>query len=141
MENDDRAFEEVVSRAFLTAHLLTAGAEQAEAAVTEALRSWSPDRDSHETLFEKVLEAAIRIRTGLPMPAELTGVRSNFPVQLRAVLELPTLLRQCFILRVLVGLRSQDCVRLLNLRSSQVAEYTSAAIESLAATRYRGCRG
>ena len=135
MKNRDGTLQKAVSMAFLTACLLTASTEQSEVAVTKAIGSWNAPQDSEVALIEKVINAAMRIPCPALMPDELRGVTSDLPFELRAVLELPTLLRHCFISRVLVGLQLQDCVRLLKLQPSRVTEYTNAAIESLAATR------
>jgi len=42
---EETRLERIISRAFLTAHLLTANIEQAENALVGAIDSWNPDRD------------------------------------------------------------------------------------------------
>ena len=121
-----------INRAFLAAHLLTGSAEQAERAITQAMAMWNPDQNDDE-LFGQVLRAAaqgsfedVQVNSngvdtlGMPLPAELQGV-----------LRLASQLRQCYVLRVLVGLPRQACASLLQLSSQQVDHYTCAALRSL----------
>ena len=53
-----RDMEQTVSRAFRTAHLLTASIRQAESAVLEAIDSFDPDVDTAQSLFQNAILAA-----------------------------------------------------------------------------------
>jgi DNA-directed RNA polymerase specialized sigma24 family protein len=129
-----RATDHAISRAFLTAHLLTANREQAESAVLEAILHWDLEEGTEEVFLHRVACAAIQAQVeyessnaGEPAPAELL-----LPVELQAVLDLSPQLRRCFVLRVLVGLSRQVCARLLDLSVLIVDQYTCAALEHLA---------
>jgi DNA-directed RNA polymerase specialized sigma24 family protein len=121
-----------IDRAFLAAHLLTGGSEQAECAIVEAIASWGPDR-SEDELFEQVLQAAVRNTVEdeqlLANQADLSG--ASLPSELQAVLRLAPQLRQCYVLRVLVGLPRQACATLLGLSLQRVDQYTCAALRCL----------
>ena len=126
--------DHAISRAFLTAHLLTANRKQAESAVLEAILHCDLEAGTEEAFLYRVAYAAIQVQVeyessnvGEPVPAE-----SLPPVELQAVLDLSPQLRRCFVLRVLVGLPRQVCARLLHLSVLIVDQYTCAALERLA---------
>jgi DNA-directed RNA polymerase specialized sigma24 family protein len=125
--------EDTISRAFLTAHLLTASTEQAESATMEAIDSWNPDEQTSEVLFRSVVDAAARAHVKhAPSISNKSGVAESYlPVELRAVLRLTPQLRRCFVLRVLAGLSPQVCAQLLHLHSRRVDRYACAALECL----------
>ena len=128
-----RRIEHVISRAFLTAHLLTASTQQAENAVTEALASWDPHGDNEGALLDRILEAAVRAPCDRSLSTfrEPDSTAALLPAELRAVLRLPSQLRRCFVLRILVALSRQSSAELLHLRSDQVDQYTAAALQCL----------
>jgi DNA-directed RNA polymerase specialized sigma24 family protein len=125
--------EHTISRAFLTAHLLTASTEQAESATMEAIDSWDPDEETEEVLFRSVLDAAARAQIEyVPSSSNKCDVAGSYlPAELQAVLRLAPQLRRCFVLRILVGLSPQVCARLLHLPSRRVDRYACAALECL----------
>ena len=122
----------VIDRAFLAAHLLTGSPEQAECAVLEAIASWSPDR-SQDELFEKVLHAAVRgaAEDAQSLANEADSPDTSLPGPLQAVLRLAPLVRQCYVLRVLVRLPRKACASLLDLSLQRVDQYTCAALRCL----------
>ena len=128
-----RSVENTVSRALLTAYLLTASVEQAETAVEAALASWDGDNGSEEGLFQAVLSAAVRSQVGGTTSLEKPdSARVFLPSELRTVLDLSWQLRRCFVLRMLVGLSVQMSARLLDLHPRHVRRYTCEALQRLA---------
>jgi len=121
-----------IDRAFLAAHLLTGGSEQAECVIMGAIASWGPEQ-SEDELFEQVLRAAVRNPVEdeqlLANQADLPG--ASLPSELQAVLRLAPQLRQCYVLRVLVGLPRQACAALLRLSLQRIDQYTCAALRCL----------
>jgi DNA-directed RNA polymerase specialized sigma24 family protein len=126
------ATDHAISRAFLTAHLLTANQRQAEGAVLEAIQHSDLEEDTEEAFLQRVACAAIQAEgeysssADQPVPAEWL-----VPVELQAVLDLSPRLRRCFVLRTLVGLSRQVCARLLHLNILAVDQYTCEALEYL----------
>ena len=138
-----RRIEHVISRAFLTAHLLTASTQQAENAVTEALVSWDPHGDNEGALLDRILEAAVRAPCDRSLSTfrEPDSTAALLPAELRAVLRLPSQLRRCFVLRILAALSRQFCGQLLHLHPHRVDQYTSAALRCLPALAGRSAAG
>ena len=64
----DRVMAKVLSRSFLTAHLLTGDATQAEKAVMEALDVWDPDTEDQEYLFQLTLRTAVERQNTVSLP-------------------------------------------------------------------------
>lgn len=135
--------EHVISRAFLTAHLLTASTRQAEGALMEALDSWDLDGDNEEALLDLVLDAAVRAPSGLPPStfSEPDSTAALLPAELQVVVQLPAQLRRCFVLRILAALSWQFSAQLLHLHPHQVDRYTAAALQCLPAIGGRSAAG
>ncbi len=121
-----------IDRAFLAAHLLTGDAEQAERAIMEAIAWWSPDQSDSE-LFEQVLRAAVQstVEDAQSIPNGADSPGTPLPAELQAVLRLAPQPRQCYVLRILVGLPHQACASLLHLSLQHVDHYTCAALRCL----------
>ncbi len=128
-----QAIEDIVSRAFITAHLLTGNTEQAESATMEAIDSWKPNDENESALLQITLNAAARAPLRLPLSNsnEQDQTESYLPMELRRVLRLAPALRHSFVLRVLVGLPPQVCARLLHLDSRRADQFLGAALRSI----------
>jgi hypothetical protein len=131
-EPPEKSPHTVINRTFLTAHLLTGGTAQAESAMMEAIASWHPDQ-SQTKLCELVLHAALRVGgEGAQSNANDTGRASGaLPVELQNVLCLSPQLRQCYVLRILVGMPRKVCARLLLMAEQRVDHFTWAALRQL----------
>jgi len=119
--------EHTLVSAFWIAYLLTTSVQQSESAVIEAIESFEPDRDT----LEDLLRGAIRVAIQRPR-SQLQPADSVLQPDLRAVLCLPTELRQCFVLRLLVRLPVPACTRLLRSNSALVNDWTCVALQRLA---------
>jgi len=132
MRETTSVVENTIGKAFLTAQLLTASAAQAESAVTAALDGWDAEGDGEDALFHRVVNEAVRNGDPDSLPRDLQPDQSeSLPPELEAVLKLAPRIRQCFVLRILVGLSPQACARLLRLDSQQVDEHACSALERL----------
>ena len=131
----EQAIEDIVGRAFLTAHLLTGNMDQAESATMAAIDSWNPDDETEEVLFEKALAMAARasIKRAPLSSNEPDVAGSCLPVELQRVLRLARPLRRCFVLRVLVGLPLRVCAKLLRSDSRRVEQCSCDACRYLGA--------
>ena len=119
-----------VDRAFITALLLTANVERAEAAMRRATKAPDLDNMPADSLIRGAVTFALKqqCETVEETREQLEYASSILPFGLRRVLQLATDLRQCFVLRVLMGLPREDCARLLCLEVSEVDDRTCGAM-------------
>jgi DNA-directed RNA polymerase specialized sigma24 family protein len=131
---------DMVSKAFLTALLLTGSAERAEAAILEGNAARDLDSTPNEGLFRGAVNAAIELysETSEQPPEDLEHASCMLPFELRRVLHLPPALRHCFVLRFLVGLPREVCAQLLHLEIHQVDERARTAVLELPAIQRNG---
>ncbi len=123
------ALRNAAERAYLAAFLLTVNSQLAEAAVMKCIHDMDPDQASGEALFDTALQTAIELeRSG---GFETLKYETALPLELQGVANLPPLSRRCFVLRVLVGLPSELCARLLHLEIAHVKENTTIALSEL----------
>jgi DNA-directed RNA polymerase specialized sigma24 family protein len=119
-----------LERVFITALLLIGDADRAEAVVLTGIDKLDLETTTRQSLLEQVAgEAATIVPNAGPPPASL-----NLDPQLRRVMELPTPLRRCFVLRVLVGLGLQKCAETLQLEPGMVDAFAVEASCRLAST-------
>ena len=104
----------------------------AEAVVLECIRGSGTNGTSAETLFHVVVAAAIEAGTDVPRPEEAEQCSSILPIELRRVLHLPWTLRQCFVLRILVGWPRERCARMLHREGREIDRDACAAAQALA---------
>ena len=118
-----------LQNAFLTAMLLTGSISMAEGAVLAALHSASGQPLLHGTVLAS-------LKTPGPMRLlsrnELQAARNRVPPELRAVMLLPRLPRQCFVLSILLSQPRRECALLLNISEAEVGRYSAAAASVLA---------
>ncbi len=124
---------ETLENAFIAGLLLTGSVERAESAILESVRISCPDDLFSEALFRRVVHYSINQQVETPTAHErdLDRAESILPFELRCVLRLSLNLRYCYVLRILVGLPREVCAWLLQMDSSQIDEYTCAAILEL----------
>lgn len=118
---------ETLTKAFVTAFLLTGNAVEAESAVMNAIEGSSPDPCSDGLLY-----GAIRAAIRAPSQRSFRADENGLPRGLSGVLRLPSGPRYSFVLRVLAGLTRESCALLLDLSLQQLDEWTCAAVEELA---------
>jgi hypothetical protein len=127
---------EAASRAFVTAFLLVGDAERAEAAVLKSIALTNFDDASGDELIRRTVNDAVEPEE-MPerFPRKREPAFSMLPFELQRVLQLPHYLRQCFVLRVLVGLPLEVCARLLHSNVEQIDRGARAAMLQLPASR------
>ena len=122
---------ETLNRAFTTALMLTANAEQAEAAISNAIGSLDAGV-SDEELFLAAVRAAVERKRCDSGPGERERASSMLPPGLRRVPGLPLPLRHCFVLRILAGLPAAVCAQWTRLTTREVEQAAGRAAELLA---------
>jgi hypothetical protein len=126
---------EGLSKSFFTAILLTANMECAERAVLRSIRLLERERVSESSLLRGTIQTALAARVGIT--EQLDEVCSMLPLELQKVLHLPRGFRQCFVLRILLGLSREVCASLLGLDVQQIDEQACASIRRLAVPQDR----
>jgi len=125
-----------VEMAFRAALLLTGATRTAEAAVMHGIGACK-DLSQRGFLIESVRSAIMR-RTKPDGPYEV----ELLPPELRRLFMLQPLLRDCFVLRILVGLSPEFCAELLDISIPEFGDAVHAALNQLPllssckATRY-----
>jgi DNA-directed RNA polymerase specialized sigma24 family protein len=138
---------EGVDKAFVTAFLLSGNAKRAESAVSQSIERMAIEGSYGEELLQGAVRAAVRPQEApWGLPQEWEAASSKLPLELQRVLCLTPYLRQCFVLRVLLGLSSIACAVLLDSDADQVDRAARAAVLQLPANRaarfatYSGCK-
>jgi hypothetical protein len=127
--------KKAICRAFSIALLVSGDMTIAEESVLEAVRSLDPEDLTTDALFVCVSTLAIHRSSRLleqatePHSSEMLG---RLPAEMQNLLKLSRALRQCFVLRILLGLPRNICASLLNLQEFQIADLTCDALSSLA---------
>ncbi len=129
---------EAAGRAFVTAFLLSGDAERAEAIVLKSIGSMNRGEASSDELIRDAVYAAVEPEeVPVRFPKKRKPAFSMLPFELQGVLDLPHYPRQCFVLRVLVGLPREVCAKLLSSKVLQIDEGARAAMLQLPATGTR----
>jgi hypothetical protein len=115
----ESAMSVTVCSALKAALLLTGNAASAESAVLQAISSLDPQKLTAESLLHSTIELATRGDANCDR-SDLGVGWPGLPVELRNVLAMKTTLRQCFVLRVLLGLPEERCAWLLQLSRDEV---------------------
>jgi hypothetical protein len=124
METD--TISAVVDTAFRVALLFGCDTTTAEAAVLDGIGAC--EDISHRSLLSEAVGSTLRRRASsadAPVAAEL------LPVELRRLFRLQRLLRDCFVLRILLGLSPVVCAGLLKISVTDFDDALYAALKQL----------
>src|SRR5580704_14909970 len=124
--------DEWVGKSFLTAVLLTDSVKQAEMGVLEGIHSLSNGTDPDgNALLINAAAAGVRQRHRRTGAADMAKASFLLPAELRRVSRLPTALRQCFVLRLLMVLPRELSAEILGHDVDTVDRYTCRAAQAL----------
>jgi hypothetical protein len=112
--------------AFRTALLLAGATTTAEAAVMDGIGAC--EDLSHRGLLIVAVKSTIRRRT---KSAEDPDALELLPPELRRLFMLQPLSRDCFVLRILVGLSPEVCAELLDVSITEFEDAACAALNQL----------
>jgi len=115
--------------AFRAALLLTASAEAAEHAVLGGIAALEFGHIADDVLLVETVKTVIQQRDDFPSQPEPT--RSRLPRELQRLFLLAPISRDCFMLRVLLGIPIQTCSRILRLGIDEIREVLCAALQEL----------
>jgi len=115
-----------VDMAFRTALLLAGNTKTAETAVMDGIDAC--EDLSHRGLLIEAVRSTIRRRT---KSAAATDALDPLPPELRRLYMLQPLSRDCFVLRILVGLSPEVCAELLDISITEFEDAVYAALNQL----------
>jgi hypothetical protein len=124
MEMD--TIQSAVNRAFWVALLLGCDTTIAEAAVLDGIGAC--EDVSPRSLLIEAVGSTFRRRAS---SANAPGGVQLLPAELRCLLKLQPLLRDCFVLRILLGLSPEVCTGLLNISVTEFEDASYAALKQL----------
>jgi hypothetical protein len=115
---------EILCNAFWVAVLLTGDKARAEEVVQEAIEFLDADDLSTDALL--IFVSTLALHSGGD-ESELP----EMPEELQNVMRLPRMMRQCFVLRILLGFPEGRCARLLHAEDWQISEAVVEAVSWL----------
>jgi hypothetical protein len=119
-----------LSPAYLAAILLTGSAQSAEQAVVRGLYATDMNATNEELLRAAVIGSTEIMRTA--RQHEVARGVPPLPIELQNVLQLPTRVRQCFVLRLLLAMPEDFSARLLDLDVGVLDRNIALAAQALA---------
>ena len=117
-----------LNEAFVAGLLLAGSLDAAEAAVLDGIAALGPGGLCGDTLLEQTAESSIRRRAEFRARPE--GV-SILPLELKRLLLLAPICRDCFILQVLIGLTPATCSGILHISQQEREDALHVALQSL----------
>jgi mannose-1-phosphate guanylyltransferase len=118
-----------LGQAFRGAFMLTGSTEVAENAVLDGIAASESGNISDHVLIVETAKSAIQRRPGFPAQSE--QALSHFPLELQRLFLLAPIHRQCFVLRILLGMTIETCSRIVRLTIEQTEEMLCAALREL----------
>jgi hypothetical protein len=118
--------EQLLCRAFWVSVLLSGDAGVAEEVIREAIEFLDMEDLSTDALLIFVATLSLQLCGDESAPPIL-------PEELRSVVRLPRMRRQCFVLRILLKWPEARCARLLHVEPVQISDSLVDAVSELAA--------
>jgi len=125
----ERVSSKALEEAFCAALLLTGSPEAAEYAVLGGITALELGHFADDVLLVETAKAAIQCRADFPAQSE--PARLQYPRELQQLLLLALISRDCFILRVLLGINAGTCASILRLGIEEFREALYAALQDL----------
>lgn len=119
----------VLSEAFTAALLLTGSTEIAEGAVLDGIEALDFGDRGDEILLVEAVRSAIRRRADFPSQSE--RLLSYLSWELQRLILLPPTARDCFVLRVLLGMSPGSSSEILRLAIQEIDEALCTALQEL----------
>ena len=117
-----------LNEAFVAGLLLAGSLDASEAAVLDGIAALDPDAPCGNTLLEQTAKSSIRRRAEFPERAEWVSI---LPLELKRVLLLAPIYRDCFVLQVLIGLTPATCSEILHLSQQECEDALQRAFQNL----------
>jgi hypothetical protein len=118
-----------LDEAFRAAFLLTGSTEVAENAVLDGIATLKFGNFADDVLLVETAKSAIQ--RSAQFPDQLDQAPSHLPLELRRLFLLAPISRDCFVLRVLLGITPGTCSGMLHLTIQETEEVLCAALQEL----------
>ena len=115
--------------AFRAAFMLTGSTQAAEHAVLDGIAATEFDSAGDDVFLLETVKAAIQWRPNSTHRSQQPP--SCLPLELRRLLLLAPISRDCFVLRILLGLTPRTCSAILQLTIEEARQTLCAALEAL----------
>jgi hypothetical protein len=115
--------------AFRAAFMLTGSTQAAERAVFDGIAATEFDSVVDDVFLLETVKAAIQRRPDSTHQSQQPP--SCLPLELRRLFLLAPISRDCFVLRILLGLTPRTCSRILHLTIEEAHQTLCAALEAL----------
>jgi hypothetical protein len=123
-----RSMSRALDEAFVASLLLAGSLDAAEAAVLDGIAALEPNAPCGDTLLEHAAMSSIRRRAEFPERSEAVSI---LPLELKRLLLLAPICRDCFILQVLIGLTPATCSGILHISQQECEGALHMALQSL----------
>ena len=118
-----------LDRAFRAAFMLTGSTQAAEHAVLDGIAATEFDSVADDIFFLETIKAVIQRRPDSTRQSEPQS--SCLPLELRRLFLCAPISRDCFVLRILLGLTPRTCSAILQLTIEEAHQTLCAALEAL----------
>ena len=118
-----------LDEAFREAFMLTGSVEIAETAVLDGIAALEPIHAADGALIFESIKSAVQRRASFPYQRVRTF--AHLPIELRRLFLLAPISRDCFVLRVLVGLPSAACAAVLRVPVYEIDAVLCATLQDL----------
>jgi len=118
-----------LDEAFRAAFMLTGSIEVAETAVLDGIAALESIHAAGEALIFESVKSAIQRRTSCS--DQCAQAFADLPVELRRLFLLAPFNRDCFVLRILVGIPSATCAAVLRVPVHKIDAFLCAALQDL----------
>jgi hypothetical protein len=118
-----------LNEAFRAASMLTASTELAETALLDGITASEFGNIADDVLLVETVKSAIQRRAA--SSGQSAQAPSNLPLELRRLFLLAPISRDCFVLRVLLGMNPGTCSGILHLTIQETEEVLCAALQEL----------
>jgi len=118
-----------LDRAFCAAFMLTGNMQAAELAVLNGIAATECYRAGDDVFLFETVKAAIQGRPDSLHQSQQPP--AHLPLELRRLFQLTPISRDCFVLRILLGMAVETCSRILHRRIEEIEDVLCVTLQEL----------
>lgn len=135
---DKNELSETLEGAIRAAFMLTGSTQAAERAVLNGIAATECSDAGDDAFLLETIKAAIQRRADSPQAQQRCA---HLPLELRRLFLLAPISRDCFVLRILLGIPVETCSRILHRGVEEIEDVLYAALQELPRLEARGIAG